>query len=81
MSLTVEEWQRMQRKAIEDERAKNLAEGEKAAILKRLQEEYGCKNAKAAAKLLAEKTERKEKLNEALAEKKEAFTEKYGDDF
>lgn len=79
MSVTAEDFQEMKRVADEAERKKNMALGQKAAILKRLKEEFGCADAKAGKALLAKKTAEAEKLERKLDEAKEAFMEAHGD--
>jgi len=79
MSDIVEDFREMKRLAEQAQREKNMAEGEKAALLKRLDEEFGYTNIKDAKAALAKKEEAAAKLQASAEKKKKAFMEKYGD--
>ena len=60
-------------------RERDRAQGRLDAALKRLKDDHGCDNEKAARKLLARRKKEHEFLTEEIEAKRTAFQEKWGD--
>lgn len=78
--MTTGDWQEMKRLAEEAQREADMAQGEKAALLKQLKEEHGCATPKEGRDKLAKLRKKTAKEEAELEAEKEAFWEKYGDD-
>lgn len=77
--MTASEWEEMKRFAEEAQREADMAEGEKAGLMKQLKEEHNCMTIKEGREKLAKLRKKTAKEDEALEAEKEAFWGKYDD--
>lgn len=79
MTIDLKEYQRLQKAADDSKAAVDRAEGAMATLLKQLEDEFGCKDAKAAKALLSELEGKRDKAETDYETELAAFKEKWPD--
>lgn len=79
MTIDLKEYQRLEVAAEDSRAAVDRAEGAMATLLKQLEDEFGCKNAAEAKKLLAELEGKRDKAETDYEKELAAFKETWPD--